>query len=185
MAAGDVNLVQALGLLRADPGPADQMGHAGNRIERRAYLVRHIRNESALGDIRRFGGLLGHREGGRALAHQRFQMLPMPAQFPGDAFALGDVAQAPGHELLALETQVIEQHLDAQTLAPGGDLIGFQQHDLFLINPCPQRLKRGLIEVRVPVRDAHVEQGFAAVTEMPAGCRIDIDIAKPLARTDD
>ena len=49
MLAGRVDLVEAFFLLAVDPGTAQQVHHAADRVERRAYFVRHVGDERTLG----------------------------------------------------------------------------------------------------------------------------------------
>ena len=59
---------QRLALLRGERGVEDQLGHAEDRVHRRADLVAHVGEELALGAIRRLRGL--------ARAHQVLVLLP-------------------------------------------------------------------------------------------------------------
>ena len=57
--AGYLQLVQPLRLLLRQAGAAQQIGHARDRVERRADLVRHVGQKGALGDVCGFRRLLG------------------------------------------------------------------------------------------------------------------------------
>ena len=89
--AGDFDLGQPFALLGADPGAPDQVGHAGDGVERCPDLVAHVGEEGALGDIGAFRRFLGRRQLGGALRHQLFQVPPVFLQFLLVPLALADV----------------------------------------------------------------------------------------------
>ena len=55
MAAGDVNLVQALGLTWGDALAPHQVAHAQNGVHRTAYLMAHRRQKAGFGPVGRRG----------------------------------------------------------------------------------------------------------------------------------
>ena len=91
MAAGAVDLVQAIGLQRRHASAPQQMAQADDRIHRRAYLVAHVGEERALGLVRGFGLLACHAQLDSALFDLFFQQRPVLVQFITKAFFLGDI----------------------------------------------------------------------------------------------
>jgi hypothetical protein len=91
MLAGHFQAVEPPLLLRRQAATADQVGHAGDGIERRADLVRHVGQEAALrtaGCLRR---RLGLRQFGGARGDLGFQILPVLLQLGLVLLALGNI----------------------------------------------------------------------------------------------
>ena len=59
MLSGSINLAETLGLLRVNPFAFQEMRHAGDGIERRAYLVRHIGEENTFRHVGGLGSFFG------------------------------------------------------------------------------------------------------------------------------
>ena len=69
MAAGVFQFAKALDLFRTQTATPDQVRHAGDGVERRADLMTHIGQKSALGEVRRLRRLLGRGQFGRPCLH--------------------------------------------------------------------------------------------------------------------
>ncbi|EXI84558.1 MAG: hypothetical protein AW11_03796 [Candidatus Accumulibacter regalis] len=82
-----------LGQLDALPGLRElleeQVGEADDGVHRRADLMAHVGQESALGAVRRLGCVLGVGQFGGARVHQLFQVMTVLRQFGGGTVAFG------------------------------------------------------------------------------------------------
>ena len=95
MVACRLDLVELVGLLRAQAGAPEDMGHAGDGIERRPDLVAHVREEGALRDVRCLGGLLCDAEIPGLVVDKFLQVMSMPLQFEFVVLARRDVEDHP------------------------------------------------------------------------------------------
>ena len=91
MAAGALELAQALALQRVEAAAADQVGHAENGVERGPDLVAHVGQEAAFGAAGLLGLFLGLVQLARACGDQFLEALPMLGQFGGGPLLCGDV----------------------------------------------------------------------------------------------
>ena len=109
VAAGRFQFVEFVRLLAGDATAPDEVGHAGNCIERRTNLVAHVGQESAFRDVRSLGGRLGDTEFFGTPGDQFLKMLPVLFQFGFGTQAFGDVA-GNDHQRLALALGRIQRH---------------------------------------------------------------------------
>ena len=90
MAAGGFDLGEAIDL-RFRGVASQQVGHAEDRIHRRAQLVAHGGKERALGAVRRLRGVTGLFQFRRACSHERFEVQAVALEFALDRLACRDV----------------------------------------------------------------------------------------------
>ncbi len=97
MPAGDVDFPELIVLLGTDAAATNQIGHAGDGIERRPDLVAHVGEEGALGDVGGFRRFLGRFELARAQGDKFFEIPSVGIDFRFGVLALGDVDQRSGN----------------------------------------------------------------------------------------
>ena len=86
-----VDLVQTDRLFRRRPPAAQQVVQANDGVHGGAYLMAHVGQEGAFGQIGRVGLLAGQRQLGGAAHHKVFKVEAVVVQFVAEAFFLGDV----------------------------------------------------------------------------------------------
>ncbi len=91
VAAGVVDLVEALDLFRRRAASAQQVVEADDGVDRRADFVAHVGQEAALGETRRLGLLARVRQFFGAADDQLFEMVAMAVELLADTLLFGDV----------------------------------------------------------------------------------------------
>ncbi|MNY10481.1 hypothetical protein D3C86_1434650 [compost metagenome] len=96
--AGFVQRFQAFAIALLEAGAAQQLGHAENAIEWRAQFMAHGGEEARLGEVGRFGLILGPQQAGRAPLDHFLQFVAFVLQRQAVDFAAVDIAEnRPAH----------------------------------------------------------------------------------------
>ncbi len=166
---------------------AARIGHhlrkADHGIERCAQFVAHVGEKNAFRAVRRFGLGDGHRQGGRALLHQFFQVVAVAKQLLLALLALGNVDDAAAHQAPPVHRQAHQPHFAGKDAAVGAphmalDQDRFTQHGTaqMLFHHQTQRHAVGLlraIQVERPAR----QQRFARHAQHALRTAVGIDEA--------
>ena len=177
MARRRLQRVELLGLPGADAGVPHQVGHAGDGVQWRADLVRHVGQEHRLGHAGGFGRLLGRGQLRRALADLRLELAAVALELGLHLLARAHVAQHGRHQRVVLHQQRAQAQFQREAAAVGTPAAPLQLAAAAGGGQAQQAVAPAGRAARLVVQQGQLVQALAGqlvtrLTEQPFGLRI-------------
>ena len=166
MLAGGFDLVEPVNLRRIQSGTAQEIGHAGDGVERGADFMAHVGDKAAFRQIGGFGGFLGRLQFGRSSIHQFLKVVTIvdQCQFAlaagGNVLARGENTDKPA--CFIANDHVVPGHQQRIALCVQNAVLEMVQRRLLTLDQCLEILANRLaISLRQKVVEpVHADQAI-------------------------